>query len=118
MTRIVNSRVISASLGKGRHIQLPQPVTIRLQHLRLDNVSNAQCVFWDYTVGRAALSFVSHTQTFFLRARASAFNPHVCAKRARLASTQKRKTRNRASTRPLARPRPLYTLQPLIERQQ
>jgi hypothetical protein len=49
-TRIVNSRVISASLGKGRHIQLPQPVTIRFQHLRQDNVSNPTCVFWDYTV--------------------------------------------------------------------
>lgn len=50
VTRIVNSRVISASLGKGRHIQLPQPVTIRLQHLRQENVSNPTCVFWDYTV--------------------------------------------------------------------
>ena len=50
VTRIVNSRVISASLGKGRHIQLPQPVTIRLAHLRQDNVSNPTCVFWDYTV--------------------------------------------------------------------
>ena len=50
VTRIVNSRVISASLGKGRHIQLPQPVTIRFQHLRQDNVSNPTCVFWDYTV--------------------------------------------------------------------
>ena len=49
-TRIVNSRVISASLGKGRHIQLPQPVTIRFQHLRQDNVSNPSCVFWDYTI--------------------------------------------------------------------
>lgn len=49
-TRIVNSRVISASLGKGRHIQLPQPVTIRFQHLRQDNVSNPTCVFWDYTI--------------------------------------------------------------------
>lgn len=49
-SRIVNSRVISASLGKGRHIQLPQPVTIRFQHLRQDNVSNPTCVFWDYTV--------------------------------------------------------------------
>lgn len=49
-SRIVNSRVISASLGKGRHIQLPQPVTIRFQHLRQDNVSNPTCVFWDYTI--------------------------------------------------------------------
>lgn len=48
-TRIVNSRVISASLGKGRHIQFTQWVRITLRHLRTENVSNPSCVFWDYT---------------------------------------------------------------------
>ncbi|XP_014249876.1 latrophilin Cirl-like isoform X3 [Cimex lectularius] len=48
VSRIVNSKVISASLGKGRHIQLSQPVTICLKHIRTENVTNPTCVFWDY----------------------------------------------------------------------
>lgn len=47
--RIINSKILSASLGKGKHIQLNQPVTLCFQHLQTDNVSNPSCVFWDYT---------------------------------------------------------------------
>lgn len=46
--RILNSKVISASLGKGRHIQLSQPIRLILKHLQTDNVTNAVCVFWNY----------------------------------------------------------------------
>ncbi|XP_065566296.1 latrophilin Cirl-like isoform X2 [Artemia franciscana] len=67
-TRIVNSRVLSASLGKGRHIQLPQPVTLTFRHLQTENVSNPSCVFWDYTVSawseegcRVSLTNKTHT---------------------------------------------------------
>ena len=35
--RFVNSKVISASLGKGRHIELPDPVKITLKHLKTIN---------------------------------------------------------------------------------
>lgn len=49
-TRILNSKVISASLGKGRHIQLSQPVRMCLRHIRTENVTNPSCVFWDYTM--------------------------------------------------------------------
>eukprot|EP00095_Tigriopus_kingsejongensis_P003806 maker-scaffold465_size163580-snap-gene-0.18 protein:Tk03806 transcript:maker-scaffold465_size163580-snap-gene-0.18-mRNA-1 annotation:"latrophilin cirl" len=44
----VNSKIISASLGKGRHIELPEPVLITLKHLRTINVSQPLCVYWDY----------------------------------------------------------------------
>lgn len=47
-TRILNSKVISASLGKGRHIQLSQPIRLVLKHLLTDNVTNPACVFWNY----------------------------------------------------------------------
>lgn len=46
--RVLNSKVISASLGKGRHIQLSQPIRLILKHLKIENVSNPQCVFWNY----------------------------------------------------------------------
>ena len=49
-SRVLNSKVISASLGKGRHIQLSEPVRLSLRHLRTENVSNPACVFWDYTM--------------------------------------------------------------------
>lgn len=48
-TRIVNSKIISASLGKGRHIQFSGLVRLGLRHIRTENVSNPTCVFWDYT---------------------------------------------------------------------
>lgn len=47
-TLFVNSKIISASLGKGRHIELPEPVLITLKHLRTINVSQPMCVYWDY----------------------------------------------------------------------
>merc|ERR1719411_898327 len=47
--RFVNSKVISASLGKGRHIQLLDPVKITLRHLKTVNVSRPACVYWDYS---------------------------------------------------------------------
>lgn len=47
-SRILNSKVISASLGKGRHIQLSEPVRVHFEHLTADNVTNPTCVFWDY----------------------------------------------------------------------
>ncbi|XP_030381870.1 latrophilin Cirl [Scaptodrosophila lebanonensis] len=46
--RILNSKVISASLGKGRHIQLSQPIKLVLKHLKTENVTNPTCVFWNY----------------------------------------------------------------------
>ncbi|XP_066246898.1 latrophilin Cirl-like isoform X1 [Euwallacea similis] len=49
VTTILNSKVISASLGKGRHIQLKKPVRLTLKHIKTENVSNPRCVFWDYT---------------------------------------------------------------------
>lgn len=50
VTRMLNSKVISASLGKGRHIQLREPVRLTFRHLQMENVSNPSCVFWDYTM--------------------------------------------------------------------
>lgn len=47
--RILNSKVISASLGKGKHVQLVDPVRLYFEHLSRENVSNARCVYWDYT---------------------------------------------------------------------
>lgn len=45
----VNSRIISASLAKGRHIQLSKPVIITLKHLITEsNMSNPICVFWNF----------------------------------------------------------------------
>jgi hypothetical protein len=46
-THVLNSLVISASLGNGRHIQLPSPVTIVFEHLN-KNYSDPVCAFWDY----------------------------------------------------------------------
>jgi len=45
---MLNSRVISAALGSGRHIELSYPVTIELRHLNEDNMTEPVCVFWDY----------------------------------------------------------------------
>ena len=47
----LNSQVISGSLGRARHIQLPEPVQITLKHLNpIPDVSTTQpvCVFWDF----------------------------------------------------------------------
>ena len=43
----LNSLVISASLGNGRHIQLPSPVRVTLAHLN-KNFTDPVCAFWDY----------------------------------------------------------------------
>ncbi|KAF2354530.1 GAIN domain N-terminal [Trinorchestia longiramus] len=48
-TRLLNSRVVAASLGSGRHIELTEPVIITFALLTTQNVTNASCVFWDYT---------------------------------------------------------------------
>uniref|UniRef100_A0A6A7FTK4 Latrophilin Cirl-like isoform X6 n=1 Tax=Hirondellea gigas TaxID=1518452 RepID=A0A6A7FTK4_9CRUS len=48
-TRQLNSRVLAASLGSGRHIELSEPVIINFALLKTHNVTNASCVFWDYT---------------------------------------------------------------------
>ncbi|XP_049881635.1 latrophilin Cirl isoform X2 [Pectinophora gossypiella] len=50
ISRVLNSKVISASLGNGRHIQLSQMVHITMKHLKTENVTNPACVFWDYTL--------------------------------------------------------------------
>ena len=47
----LNSRVISASLGRaGRHADLAEPVTVVLRHIREENVTGPVCVFWDFEV--------------------------------------------------------------------
>ena len=48
-TQVINSKIVSASLGQGRHIQLPDPVLITFQLLLQENVTNPVCVFWDFT---------------------------------------------------------------------
>jgi len=48
--RFVNSRVVSAAIGKGRHVKLKEPVKITLKHLKTENVSKPICVFWDYSM--------------------------------------------------------------------
>jgi len=47
--QVLNSRVISASLVRGKHIQLPvsAPVRVSLKHLREEGMGNPMCVFWD-----------------------------------------------------------------------
>ncbi|XP_058809833.1 latrophilin Cirl-like isoform X3 [Phymastichus coffea] len=49
VTRILNSKVISASLGRGKHVQLTEPVRLYFEHINRENVSNPRCVYWDYT---------------------------------------------------------------------
>ena len=49
--QVINSRVISGSLARGKHLELPaaSPATISLRHLRVDNVRGPPvCVFWDW----------------------------------------------------------------------
>ncbi|XP_041983506.1 latrophilin Cirl isoform X2 [Aricia agestis] len=50
VTRVLNSKVISASLGNGKHIELSQMVRLTMKHLKTENVTNPTCVFWDYTL--------------------------------------------------------------------
>ena len=46
--QILNSRVISASLVRGKHLQLPHtaPVRVSLKHLREEGMASPVCVFW------------------------------------------------------------------------
>ena len=48
--RFINSRVIAASLGRGRHIELPKPVKITFRHLNDEDPGRVrpECVYWDY----------------------------------------------------------------------
>lgn len=50
ISKVLNSKVICASLGKGRHIQLKEPVSLTFKHLHIENVTNPSCVFWDYSM--------------------------------------------------------------------
>ena len=67
-SRVVNSLVLSASLGEGRHIQLSEPVQLTFRHLVTENVSNPTCSFWDYTVNMwseegCRVTFTNRTHT-------------------------------------------------------
>ena len=46
---VLNSRIISASLARGKHLQLPtsSPVTVSLKHLREEGMGSPVCVSWD-----------------------------------------------------------------------
>ena len=66
----INSRIIAASLGRGRHIELPQPVQITFKHLNEVDPARVrpQCVYWDYTENawsedgcHAVMSNITHT---------------------------------------------------------
>lgn len=46
----LNSRVVSASLGQGRHVELTHPVRIYLRHIVTENMTDAVCVYWDFEV--------------------------------------------------------------------
>lgn len=48
-SRVINSKVISASLGKGRYNQMSHPVTVCLRHINIENVTDPLCVFWNYS---------------------------------------------------------------------
>ncbi|UYV64579.1 hypothetical protein LAZ67_3001240 [Cordylochernes scorpioides] len=47
VTRTINSRVMSASVGRAT-TRLAQPVIAVLRHLQVENVTNPQCVYWDF----------------------------------------------------------------------
>lgn len=46
--RIINSRVISASVNSQHMVKLHQPVVITFQHREVENVTNPRCVFWSF----------------------------------------------------------------------
>ncbi|XP_022238293.1 latrophilin Cirl-like isoform X1 [Limulus polyphemus] len=46
--QIINSKIMAVSLGKSRSV-LSKPVIITLVHTQTENVTNPQCVFWDFT---------------------------------------------------------------------
>lgn len=45
---LLNSRIIGASLGSGKHISLKESILVGLEHIRTENVIDPICVFWDY----------------------------------------------------------------------
>ncbi|XP_064477048.1 adhesion G protein-coupled receptor L1-like isoform X2 [Ornithodoros turicata] len=45
--RIINSRVLSASVNSQHNLKLHQPVVITFQHRHVDNVTNPRCVYWN-----------------------------------------------------------------------
>ncbi|GIY55828.1 latrophilin Cirl [Caerostris darwini] len=47
-TRIVNSRIIGASLERKGKTKLSRPASITLKHLIEGNVTNPVCVYWDF----------------------------------------------------------------------
>lgn len=65
----LNSRIISASLGRGRHIELQRPVRIELRHLNGESglFQEPVCVFWDYEVhgwSDSGCKLIETNQTF------------------------------------------------------
>ena len=44
---VVNSRIVSASLSQGRHIQIPEKVELTFEHLA-PNLTAPICVFWNF----------------------------------------------------------------------
>lgn len=44
---VVNSRIVSASMSQGRHIQLPKKVELTMRHLA-PNLTDPICVFWNF----------------------------------------------------------------------
>jgi hypothetical protein len=47
----INSKIISASLGRGRHVELSKPAKITFKHLNeVEDVASmkSKCVYWDY----------------------------------------------------------------------
>ena len=68
--KFINSRIIAASLGRGRHIELPKPVKITFKHLNEVDPARVrpQCVYWDYVSNawsddgcHAVMSNITHT---------------------------------------------------------
>ena len=52
--RVINSKVMTLSLvgetNNAFNVRLAQPVQLQFKHLIEDNVSNPQCVYWDYNI--------------------------------------------------------------------
>ncbi|XP_076346451.1 latrophilin Cirl-like isoform X2 [Tachypleus tridentatus] len=46
----INSRIVAASVGSRRIVQLSEPVIVSLKHIQEENVTNPHCVYWDLTL--------------------------------------------------------------------
>ncbi|XP_022240203.1 latrophilin Cirl-like [Limulus polyphemus] len=46
----INSRIVAASVGRRRMVQLSEPVIVSLKHIQEENVTNPHCVYWDLTL--------------------------------------------------------------------